>query len=168
MFAAIEKWFRRAAGSCLFLGYIPGAPGTLGSLLVVGLLWYFRQPLAPYFTPQYYLHFWIAALMLITASIIVANYALEDFNAPDPKQFILDECAGQFITFFMVPFSWKALIVGFFLFRFFDIVKPFPVHSMEEIEGGVGITMDDVAAGVLANISLLTMLWIYDAIRNFL
>jgi phosphatidylglycerophosphatase A len=168
MNASIGRWIRRALGSCGFLGYIPPAPGTLGSLLVVVLLWLFRGRLAPYFAPGYNVHYWIAALALIAASILVANNAREDFNAADPKQFILDECAGQFVTFFMVPFSWKALVLGFLLFRFFDIVKPFPVYNMEEIEGGVGITMDDVAAGVMANISLMGMIFVYHAIKNYL
>ena len=72
------------------------------------------------------------------------------------------------ITFLLVPITLRALIAGFILFRFFDIVKPFPIYHMEELEGGVGVTMDDVAAGILANASLLVLLIIYHAIKGYL
>lgn len=164
----LERWTKRAFGSVLFLGYIPGAPGTIGSLVIVALLWFFRQQLAPYFVPQYFVYFWVVAFVLITASIYFANNAREHFGDADPKQYILDECAGQFITFFLIPFSWKTLILGFLLFRFFDIVKPFPVHKFEELDEGLGVTMDDVAAGVMANLSMLALLGVYHGIRAVL
>jgi phosphatidylglycerophosphatase A len=108
------------------------------------------------------------ALVLVVISIYFANNARENFGDSDPKHYILDEVAGQFITFFMVPFSWKTLLLGFFLFRFFDIIKPFPVHKLEELDEGLGVTMDDVAAGVLANVCLLATLGIYHGIRALL
>jgi phosphatidylglycerophosphatase A len=168
MIAFIERWFRRASGSVFFLGYIPGAPGTVGSLIVVALLWFYRSQAAPYFCPAYYTAYWMAALLLVAFSIVVGNYASEDFGSSDPKPFILDEVAGQFITFFMIPFSLSTLVLGFFLFRFFDIIKPFPIYKLEEIDGGTGITLDDVAAGVLANISLIGLLALYHALRAVL
>ena len=76
--------------------------------------------------------------------------------------------AGQVITFFMSPISIKTLLIGFLLFRFFDIVKPFPIGTMQELDGGVGVTMDDVLAGVFANISLFLILGGYQLIRSYL
>jgi phosphatidylglycerophosphatase A len=78
---------------------------------------------------------------------------------------IIDECAGQFLTFLFVPLTLNTLVLGFLLFRFFDIVKPFPIYKMEELEGGVGITMDDVVAGIFANLSLLAIVAGYHIVK---
>ena len=161
-------WIRKLGGSLFFLGYIPLMPGTIGSLVTVGLLWYFRDTVARYFTVQYAVSFWLLYLLFLVVAIFLSNKAKDIFGADDPKQIIIDECAGQLITFFLIPFSWRILILGFLLFRFFDVVKPFPVHKFEEIEDGVGIVMDDVAAGVMANISLFTILWVYHGISSHL
>jgi phosphatidylglycerophosphatase A len=68
----------------------------------------------------------------------------------------------------MIPISLRTLILGFVLFRFYDIVKPFPVYRLEEIDGGIGVTMDDVAAGILANVTLMFMIWVYQWIMAYL
>jgi len=81
---------------------------------------------------------------------------------------VIDECAGQFITFLFIPLSLKTLILGFFLFRFFDIVKPYPIFKFEALDDSLGITMDDVAAGVFANVTLMVILWGYHAVRAWL
>ncbi|MFP4417307.1 MAG: phosphatidylglycerophosphatase A [Chitinivibrionales bacterium] len=160
----LTKWFKRFFGSLFFLGYFPFAPGTVGSLAVVAAIWFTRDFSFQFFDPQYYLQFWLAGIALTVISMLVGQNSHAVFGDHDPKQFVLDEVAGQFITFFMIPISWRTLIMGFLLFRFFDIVKPFPVHNLEEVEGGVGMTMDDVVAGVMSNISLLFLLWLYDVI----
>jgi phosphatidylglycerophosphatase A len=67
-----------------------------------------------------------------------------------------------------IPLSIKTLVLGFFLFRFFDIIKPYPVHTMESLDGGLGIVMDDVAAGVLTNVSLLVILFGYHFVKRLL
>jgi phosphatidylglycerophosphatase A len=64
-----------------------------------------------------------------------------------------------------VPITLRTLIAGFFLFRFFDIVKIFPIYYMEELDDGVGVTMDDMAAGIYANVSLFVLLITYHAIK---
>ena len=68
----------------------------------------------------------------------------------------------------MIPISLKTLLLGFLLFRFYDIVKPFPVYQMQELEEGVGVTMDDVVAGVLANVSLMIILAVYGWVKGYL
>jgi phosphatidylglycerophosphatase A len=143
-------------------------PGTIGSLVTVGLLWYFRDYTARYFTVQYVVSFWLMYFLFVAVAIFLSSRAKDTYGIDDPKQIIIDECAGQVITFFLIPISWRALILGFLLFRFYDVVKPFPVYKFEEIEDGVGIVMDDVAAGVLANISLFAILWVYHAISSHL
>jgi phosphatidylglycerophosphatase A len=162
------KWIRRTLGSLFFLGYIPGAPGTWGAGALVAALWFTRDTTSRFFGPDYYVASWVVILAVIALSVLCANDAKHSFGANDPKAFVLDEVAGQLITFFMIPFSWRVLVLGFLLFRFFDIVKPFPVYKFEEIEDGLGVVMDDVAAGVMANISLAALLWVYHGIKSLL
>jgi phosphatidylglycerophosphatase A len=164
----ILKWLRRTLASLFFLGYIPGAPGTVGSAVVVAALWFLRHRIPNFFAPAPPLGFWLVGLALVATSILLSNDAEHSFGRRDPKQIIIDECAGQWLTFFMVPLTFRTLLLGFVLFRFFDVVKPFAVHRLEELEDGVGITMDDVAAGVLANVTLHATIWIYHGIRAWL
>jgi phosphatidylglycerophosphatase A len=79
----------------------------------------------------------------------------------DPSFVVIDEVAGQLITLFLLPFSWKVLVAGFVLFRLFDVIKPFPARRLEKMHGGWGIMMDDVLVGVYANIllHLAVFLW---------
>ena len=63
---------------------------------------------------------------------------------------VIDEVAGFLLTTAFLPYSWLSLCLGFFLFRFFDILKPFPIKRLESIKGGVGIVLDDLMAGVYA------------------
>lgn len=73
----------------------------------------------------------------------------------DPGEIVIDEIAGIIITLAGIPLTVLSVIIGFFLFRFLDILKPFPIRNLEKkLSGGVGIVMDDVAAGVMANIAL--------------
>jgi phosphatidylglycerophosphatase A len=159
------QWIRRIGGSLFFLGYIPLASGTIGSFVVVALLWYFREDVGRYFTPQYAVTFWLWYLIFCAVSIFFSNDSKELYGAEDAPKIIIDECAGQIITFYLHPLSWRVLLLGFFLFRFYDIVKPFPVYKFEEIEDGLGVTMDDVVAGILANVSLFVIIWMYHAIK---
>ncbi len=162
---SIVKWIQKIGGSVFFLGYIPLMPGTVGSALIVGLLWYYRDIVARFFTLQYAVTFWLIYLLFFAICIFLSDNAKENFGSEDAGQIVIDECAGQIITFFLLPLSWRVLLLGFILFRFYDVVKPFPVYKFEEIEGGLGVTMDDVAAGVMANISLFLIIWVYHVIK---
>jgi phosphatidylglycerophosphatase A len=104
----------------------------------------------------------------VAVSLFFSKRAKETFGREDPGPVIIDEVAGQFITFFMVPLSLRTLVAGFLLFRFFDIVKPFPVDDMQQLDDNVGITMDDVIAGVYANVTLLVLIACYEWIRGYL
>jgi len=161
----IAQWIRKIFGSLLFLGYIPFMPGTIGSLVTAGCVWYWRGFLGPYFQAPASVSFWLYYLIFCAVCIFLSNDSKETFGTADSKHIIVDECAGMLITLYLHPLSPAVLILGFLLFRFYDIVKPFPVYTFEEIEDGVGIVMDDVAAGVLANASLFIIIWTYHAIK---
>jgi phosphatidylglycerophosphatase A len=164
----ILRWVRRIGASIFFVGYFPVAPGSVASALMVAALWFSRD------TSWYQRYFatpaaaWIASLALVAISFFLTENTADTFGEEDSPHAVIDEWAGQCITFLMIPLNWRTLLLGFVLFRFFDIVKPYPAHKLEQAEGGVGVTMDDVAAGVMANLSLFATLWIYHAIKPFL
>jgi phosphatidylglycerophosphatase A len=159
------KWFQKALASLFFIGYIPGMPGTLGSLAATAVIGFIYWKAPAFLSPQYLHYHWLILACLVALSIILSSKPKEIFGDSDPKQVIIDEFAGQCITFFMISISWPSLLLGFALFRFFDIIKPFPIYKMEEIEGGVGVTMDDVMAGFFANLSLTAIIFCYHVIH---
>lgn len=164
----LSYWVRKIGASVFFLGYFPYGPGTVGSAVTIGALWFLDNKYKSLFTPEHLVFYWGAIMLLAAVSIYLSSKSKEVFGSDDPGPVIIDEVVGQFVTFFMIPLSIRTLIVGFVLFRLFDIIKPFPVHHMEEMDGGVGITMDDVAAGVLANISLMLILAGYHWVKSYL
>lgn len=92
----------------------------------------------------------IATLRGIGWSSVVAR----EIGKKDPSEVVIDEVAGQFIALLFAPLSWKYVLVAFILFRVFDIFKPPPVRQLEQLPSGLGIMMDDVAAGLYALIIL--------------
>jgi phosphatidylglycerophosphatase A len=130
-----------------YSGKAPFAPGTFGT--GVGLIFCFILSNAGMFIM-------ISCLFsVILFSVIIAGKAESLLEIEDPGEIVIDEIAGIIITLAGIPFTVLSVIIGFFLFRFLDILKPFPIRNIEKkMSGGVGIVMDDVAAGVMANIVL--------------
>ena len=133
--------------SVFFIGYSPYAPGTVGTLAGLGLYWI----LARYCSSE--LYFFIIILLFITG-ILIGKKAEEAFEKKDCRKFVLDEVFGILITLAMVPFGLFYIIAGFILFRIFDILKPFPAKSLENLPYGWGVMLDDAAAGIYANLVL--------------
>jgi phosphatidylglycerophosphatase A len=129
-----------------YSGRVRFAPGTAGTL--VGVLLYF---LIMGLSPMRYL-----ALCLLIAIIgtWIAGKAEKQLGQTDAPSIVIDEIAGFLITMFMLPPSWGFIIAGFLLFRFFDILKPWPLKRLQDLHGGVGIMLDDIGAGIYANIVL--------------
>lgn len=167
---SFSYYIRRVFASLFFLGFFPIASGTVGSAAAVSLIWYLKnhKNFQFLFNSNGQIYWWILCIVLTGLSIIFSSRAEETFGDEDPKEVIIDEFAGQFITFLFVPITLKTLILGFFLFRFFDIIKPYPVADMQDLSDSVGITMDDVLAGIYANCSLLFILASYNLIRGYL
>jgi phosphatidylglycerophosphatase A len=128
-------------------GYLPSVPGTWGSL--VGLLLYWPlQRLAP--VPLGITVFTVAIL-----SCWIAGLAERELGSKDPQVIVIDEVAGMFFSLVFVPFHWKTGLAGFFLFRIFDIWKPFPARLIQDkLPGGWGVVGDDLMAGIYANLVL--------------
>jgi phosphatidylglycerophosphatase A len=96
--------------------------------------------------------------LLFAVGVWSAGKAEKVFGRADPRQVVIDEVAGQIITFVATPrITWIGLIAGFILFRAFDVVKPFPARRAERIPGGWGIMLDDVVAGLYSLIVLVIL-----------
>jgi phosphatidylglycerophosphatase A len=135
------------------IGAVPFAPGTLGAAVGVALTALIRSlPLGP---PG--VRGAIAALAAAVYGLGVwsAGKAEKALGVIDPGPVIIDEVAGQLTAFIFQPVTgWKMLFGGFLLFRFFDVLKPFPARRLEHLPGGWGIMTDDVAAGIYAGVAL--------------
>ncbi|WP_437185011.1 phosphatidylglycerophosphatase A family protein [Planctomicrobium sp. SH668] len=128
----------------LGMGYAPKAPGTFGSLLGPLLLW--AIGLLDLQTTR------IAAIGVIAflIGIPICNAGIRLLHAKDPSQVVFDEIAAFFWVYLFVPVTGITAIVGFLLFRLFDIWKPWPIRQFEKLPSGLGIMADDAVAGVFA------------------
>jgi phosphatidylglycerophosphatase A len=130
-----------------YAGYLPYAPGTIGSLIGVGLFFIINS-----LSPVYYL---IVLFLLFSLGVYISDRAEALFARGDPSQIIFDEIIGLLVAMALIPNGIGWIIAGFFLFRFFDIFKPYPIRDIEKrFNGGFGIMLDDVAAGIYTNILL--------------
>jgi len=155
------------------VGYIPGAPGTYGS--VVGVAIYLGigafETHAVDHGPMYAVVFHHAVnVILLTAFCLVGIWAsgrsIPLLGNDDPSEAVVDEVIGQLITFCFIPFGlgWPFIVAGFLLFRLFDIWKPYPINNLQTLSGGLGICSDDIVAGVYAGVCLAVGYAIYLAI----
>jgi phosphatidylglycerophosphatase A len=156
--------------SCFGLGYLPVAPGTWGSLppaIIFALMYQFGVPGLTISI--------VMAVLTIVGSLVcvwLAPVVIAATGKSDPREVVVDEFAGQALTFlqaaFLIPDTftlkqvWITAIIGFLLFRLFDIVKPWPIHGLQKLPRGWGILIDDLLAGVYAAICLIicVRLWI--------
>lgn len=134
------------------------APGTVGTLMGIPL--YF---ILSFFTAE---NLWPFHCFLLIAFIIfaiwVADQAVMILKSSDPGCVVIDEIAGFMVTMTGLDFTLKNLLLAFVLFRFFDILKPFPVKNLEDnVSGGAGVVVDDVAAGIMAAIVLRIILAVF-------
>ena len=157
----LVSFLRRTLSTCFYTGYIPGPAGTYGSLLAIAFLYFFMDTVRFWFIGENVPLFLLGFLFFVFIGFWLCNDTLTNFGEDDPNKVNIDEFAGQTLTFLFVPLSVPTLLVGFILFRFFDIVKPYPVHAFEKMDEGAGIMSDDVVAGIMACISLNLLLGAY-------
>lgn len=132
--------------SCFGIGLIPVAQGTFGTLAGIPLAMALAHvgPMA-----AAYLLFFFVLL-----SIWTSGRSARALEKDDPAEVVIDETAGLLLTLFLLPATGFNLCLGFILFRFFDILKPFPIRRLEKVEGGAGIVLDDLLAGTYANLCI--------------
>jgi phosphatidylglycerophosphatase A len=134
-----------ALATALGAGYIPFAPGTMGS--IVGLVVWALLPASA----------GAQAAVIVVLFVVGAwsgTVAERHFHKTDPSEVVVDEVMGMLVTLFLNPVGWKGVVVGFLLFRLFDIIKPYPARQLEHLHGGVGVMADDFMAAVYANLAL--------------
>jgi len=132
-------------------GLSPKAPGTMGTLAAIPLWWLLAQlPLSTYL---------VVVLIAAVAGILICGRAADRLGVHDHGGIVWDELVGFWIAMAALPVTWQSLILGFVLFRLFDILKPWPISWLDRrVSGGFGIMIDDVIAGLAAAgvITLLT------------
>ena len=133
--------------TCGYLGYVPIAPGTFGS--AAGLMIY----AVVRWSASDAIELGVIACLL-AAGVWSGNVAERHFGGVDPAPVILDEAAGMLITLALVPVNFPGAIVGFLLFRFFDVIKPWPANRLEALPGGLGVMADDAMAAIYANLAI--------------
>jgi phosphatidylglycerophosphatase A len=136
-------------GSICYAGYFPFAPATFASF--VWLLVFLFVP------GGYWLSSPLALLIMIPISICVSS-EMEKIHGEDSSRIVIDEFAGMQVTFLMIEPSLAAGIVGFILFRIFDILKPFPINRSQRLGGGFGVVSDDLISGLYSRIVLLLIM----------
>jgi len=137
-----------------YVGNIPFAPGTIGSL--IGLPLSFLLAGLPLSAAM------VAAVIIIGLAVWIAGAAARTFERKDPGCIVVDEIAGMVVTLIGLPFNLATVMTGFILFRILDILKPFPIRVLDKrLSGGLGIVADDVAAGIFANILIRILLYIF-------
>ena len=124
-------------------GLSPKAPGTAGSLAALPLFWLMSQ--------CGWVIYGLIVVAVLVAGVFVCDRVARELNVKDPSSIVLDEFVGLWIALYLVPSDWYWVLAGFGLFRLFDVLKPWPVSYFDKhVDGGLGIMLDDVAAGLYA------------------
>lgn len=136
-----------------FCGYCTGS-GTIATLITMPFALFLRIMLSSFW-------FGVFIVCFTVISYFIIKQGLGFFEHDDPSQIVLDEAVGCFITFYALPLNLIVIICAFLLFRFFDIAKCFGIKSCESLNGAWGVLMDDVAAGILANLSIRFVYYLF-------
>lgn len=132
-----------------FIGYLPIAPGTFGSAVTMLFFMLFKPSISANI---------IFLLLIIPVGIIASKKAEEMLGERDSRHIVIDEVGGYALSVLLLPNNLTTYIVAFFLFRFFDVLKPPPIRYLERsISGGTGIMLDDLIAAIYTNITI--QLW---------
>jgi len=143
--------------SFFYVGYIPGAPGTWASLLAV-MIW-LLLPVQSI----------VVQILIVSFAFLIGIYVsgLSEVNSGivDPSFIVIDEVAGMWLALLLLPrlpypHYLTIVLLAFVVFRILDITKIFPINKLEQMSGGFGIMMDDIAAGLLTAISINLIIWV--------
>ena len=138
-------------GTSLFVGYIPFGPGTFTSVLAIPFVILLAQNSLVYI---------LTTIVLTIIGIISAQHLGKVWQRKDDGRITIDEFVGIFVTFLLIKLNWYIILIGFILFRFFDIVKPLFIRHTEKVQGGFGVMFDDILSGIYANLFLRLLLFI--------
>jgi phosphatidylglycerophosphatase A len=142
----MTRLIAKTFGSVFGIGYLPFAPGTFGSL-AAALAYLFFPALA-------HLGIFMPLILLTSVLGVWAGGVMEKEYGKDPSQAVIDELAGQWLALAALPAAPVAVLLSFGFFRLYDIWKPGPIDRAQHLPGGWGIMVDDLLAGLLANLSV--------------
>lgn len=148
-FPGLKTRWAWAVGTFFGAGFMRPGPGTWGSVVAL-LLWWLLAHLTSLSAPQLSLITAAGAVLATAVGIPAGTIVARETGREDPGHVVVDEVAGQWIALIACPVDWRHALLGLLLFRAFDIVKPWPARQLENLPGGWGIMLDDVAAGLYA------------------
>lgn len=134
--------------SGFYSGLSPVAPGTMGTIVASVLAFIWLQ--------RYEINLPLVVVLTIIG-IMISHWAEDIYGEKDSPQIVIDEWAGYFIS--MVGLGVNMLVPAFILFRIFDILKPPPIRNLQQLRGGIGVMIDDVLAGIMANLVIRLVLF---------
>lgn len=129
--------------SIFYIGYLPKGGGSVAALSAILLYLAIYKNIPIYLT---------ALILIIGIGTVLADFSEKIFKTKDPTEFVIDDFAGMLVALTFVPSKPLFIIAGFLFFRFCDIVKIFPIKRIEALKGGWGIMLDDIVAGLYANL----------------
>lgn len=134
-------------------GLAPRAPGTFGTLVAIPIFWVIQDLSWPLYLS------WLVVTFIL--GVIWCDRSSRALGVHDHGGIVWDEMVGYWLTMFLAPAGWQWMLVGFILFRFFDILKPWPIGAVDRrVHGGFGIMIDDILAAVYAWITLQALAWL--------
>ena len=137
----MKRFLVTTLGSFFYTGFFPIAPASFASAVWL-LIWL-------YVPGAHWMTHWAAVAGLLPIAVILSGI-MERYYGEDASCIVIDEVVGMQITLILSPVSLRAGVIGFVLFRIFDIVKPFPAGRSQRLPGGIGVVVDDVIAGIYA------------------
>lgn len=148
--------FYAVIGTLFGLGFFPVAPATLASVVICLVMWYLVKSI-------------LFSIVLLTLLFIIGVWVsgkIEKIWGEDDRRIVIDESVGMIITLLAVPHKVLFFFIGFCLFRFFDIVKPYPINESQRLRSGCGVVLDDVIAGMYSSIILWLFVIIHNAVKS--
>jgi phosphatidylglycerophosphatase A len=143
MISFLATWF--------YLGKLPKAPGTFGSLGAIPFIVLLSQM-------SLWLYIPVVVLFVLFGIFICQVYESQN-QIHDASEIVIDEVAGMAITMAFIPITWQSLLIGFLIFRVLDISKPFPIGYLDrKVTGGFGVMVDDIVAGLISNVLMQILL----------
>ena len=134
----LSEWL----ATCFKIGHLPIASGTWGSLVAVIGWWLWLQYLDP-------LVFIVLIITIFIIGVFATNIIIDHTGEKDPARVVIDEVSGQWLGLLMLPDGTLYIAGAFILFRFLDILKPWPIRKLEQFPKGWGVMLDDMLAGLL-------------------
>ena len=145
----LRKNLIKISSTFFYAGFLPFVPGTFGSL--AGVIVYFLVNSNNFV-------YWLVTSLMVVLGFLVSGPAEDIFGVKDARYIVIDEVAGMLLSLLFLPFDIKLVIIGFFIFRLMDTLKPFPAGRLQSLKGSAGVMLDDIIAAVYTNI-ILQVAW---------